>query len=346
MRLSSPNECISRLNVTELVAAMECMPVGVTIVERALSVRFWNETFCRLLDFPHDLMRPGVMLEDIFSFNARRGDYGPGNPDLLVKERMELARQFQPHHFMRTRPDGTILDITGRVIYDEHGGMTGFVTIYQDVTLEKRHEQQLKAANKELLLAYGDLKQAQIGSAAHEADRHKYYQLAVRDPLTGLFNRYYLEDAAGGLIGLRERNESSKLTMLIFDVDHFRDINEKYGQLGGDVVLRRVGALLAQESSRVGLAARFGADEFAVLLAGVCEEECFAFAERVRAAVTTVRFEQTMSTLTLTVSAVVVGHQVGESFPDLARRASAALHDAKSTEHKQGVSLKKGGKTR
>lgn len=317
----SPKGGSSRLNTTELVAAMQCMPVGVTIVESALKVRFWNEAFCRLLDFPGELMRPGVTLEDIFYFNARRGEYGPGNPDEQVKERMDLARQFQPHNFMRTRPNGTILDITGRVIHDEQGGMTGFVTIYQDVTLEKRHEQQLKAANKELMTVYGDLKQTLVNSAVLDADRHKRYQLAVRDELTDLFNRYYVEDAAGRLIGSHERSESSKLSLLLFDVDQFKDINEKYGLLGGDVVLRSIGALLAQESSGFGIAARFGADGFVVLVAGICDAECLALAERFRAAVSTIRFEQTLSTLTITVSAAVVEHHVGESFHDLIRRA-------------------------
>ena len=179
------------------------------------------------------------------------------------------------------------------------------------------------------MIAYGDLKQSQIGSAALEADRHKCYQLAVRDTLTDLFNRYYVEDVAGRLVGPHRRSESSQLSLVIFDVDHFKEINDKYGHLGGDVVLRRVGALLAQESSGFGLAARFGADEFAVILAGVCQAECVAFADRIREAVGAIRFEQTMSTLTLSVSAAVVEHHAGESFQDVIQRADGALHEAK-----------------
>ena len=131
------------------------------------------------------------------------------------------------------------------------------------------------------------------------------------------------------LVGPLRRSESSQLSLVIFDVDHFKDINEKYGHLGGDVVLRRVGALLAQESSGFGLAARFGADEFAVILAGVCQAECVAFADRIREAVGAIRFEQTMSTLTLSVSAAVVEHHAGESFQDVIQRADGALHEAK-----------------
>lgn len=316
------NDNTSNLSLNELVAAMQYMPVGVTIIERSLTLRFWNEAFCRLLDFPSDLMQPGVTLEDIFRFNALRGEYGPGNPDAHVAERMELTRQFQPHQFVRTRPNGTVLDVTGRVIYDEQGEMTGFVTLYRDLTFEKRQEQQVKAANKELVLAYDDLKQAQIGSIALETDPYKHYHLAVRDPLTGLFNRYYLEDAADNVIRMHEHNRALSQCLLVFTVDQFAEIIKQYGHLGGEVVTRRVGAVLAQESKRFSLAARCGAGRFVIFVADIPAEECLLYAERIREAVSAIRFEQTMAALHVTVSAKIVEHRCGESFSDLMKRAA------------------------
>lgn len=325
----SLNEAGPQLNVGELAAAMQCMPIGVTIIDRSLTVRFWNDAVCRFLDLPGEVMRPGVSLRELFEFNARRGDYGPGDPEQQVRQRLELAQQFQPHRFMRTRADGSILDIAGSVIYDEHGAMTGFVTIYQDVTVEKRHEQQLEETNKKLLMAYDDLKLAQIGYAAMEEDRRKYYQMAVRDPVTDLFTRYYMEDAAGRLIELHERNASAKLGLLIFDIDHFKTINDSYGHLSGDAVLKRVGVLLAQQSRRIDVAVRFGGDEFAVFLSGVGGDECMAFAERIRLGIAALRFDDTLSALTLTISIGVAEHRVGELLPDLIMRADAALYEAK-----------------
>ncbi|MES2256951.1 MAG: diguanylate cyclase [Pseudomonadota bacterium] len=317
------------LQVNELAAAMQYMPVGVSIIDSTLTVRFWNEAFCRLLDFPPEIMRAGVTLEALFHFNAQRGDYGPGDPDAQVRERIALTLQFQPHHFARTRADGTVLDITGRVIYDEHGQMSGFVTLYQDVTLERRHEQELQAKNKELQVAYDDLKLAQIGYAAMEEDRRKYYQMAVRDPVTDLFTRYYMEDAAGRLIELHERNASARLGLLVFDIDHFKTINDTYGHLSGDLVLRQIGLLLKQQSRRTDVAVRFGGDEFAVFLAGVAEGECFAFAERFRQAIAALRFDDDLSALTLSISAGVTEHRVGETMADMMLRADAALYEAK-----------------
>lgn len=327
----SSHDDFYQMSASDLAAAMQHMPVGVTIIDRQLTVRFWNDVFCRLQGFPDGLMRPGVTMEELFYFIARRGDYGPGDPEQQVRERIELASKFQPHHFTRTRPDGTVLDITGRLIYDAQREMAGFVTIYQDVTVEKRYEGQLEAKNKELTDAYEDLKLAQIGYVELEKDRRKYYQLAVRDSITDLFTRYYMEDAANRLIELHERNQSARLGLLVFDIDHFKDINDTYGHLGGDTVLRQIGRLVSKQSRRVDVPVRLGGDEFAIFLAGVGEVEGVAFAERIRQALTALRFEGDLLELTITVSAGVAEHRIGESLLELIERADTALYEAKRT---------------
>lgn len=329
MKLPPATDDIPNLRIRELVEAMQCMPVGVTIIDSALTMRFWNEAFCRLLNFSEAEMRPGVTLPDLLYFNARRGEFGPGNPEAQVEDRVQLARQFLPHQFTRTRPDGTVLNITGRVIHGEDGEALGFVTIYQDVTVEHRHEQHLLAANRELRIAYDDLKLAQIGYAAMEEDRRRYYHMAARDPLTGLFTRYYMEDAAARMIELHERNASARLALLIFDIDHFKDINDARGHLGGDVVLREVGQLLTQQSRKADVAVRFGGDEFAIFQAGASDDDCLAFAERVRLAVRALRLDGNLADLQLSISAGVAEHRLGESMNDLISRADAALYVAK-----------------
>jgi diguanylate cyclase (GGDEF)-like protein len=329
MQLHPATDDVSPLRISELVEAMQCMPVGVTIIDSTLTLRFWNDAFCRLLDFPPEVMRPGVTLRELFYFNAQRGDFGPGNADEQVAERIRLSLLFQPHQFTRTRPSGTVLNITGRVILGNDGGPFGFVTIYQDITLEHQHEQRLLAANKELQVAYDDLKLAQIGYAAMEEDRRRYYQIAVRDPLTGLFSRYYMEDAAVRLIEMHDRNASARLALLVFDVDRFKGINDTYGHLNGDLVLRRVGALLSQQSRRTDVAVRLGGDEFAVFQPGVGDSECLVFAERFRAAVNELRFDDELSGLRLSASIGVAEHRSGESLNELLSRADGALYQAK-----------------
>ena len=79
-------------------------------------------------------------MEAALRFNAERGDYGPGDVDEQVRERLDLARKFEAHQFERERPDGTVVEIRGRPVT---GG--GFVTVttYTDITDRKRAEQEL-----------------------------------------------------------------------------------------------------------------------------------------------------------------------------------------------------------
>jgi diguanylate cyclase (GGDEF)-like protein len=308
------------LSLNELVAAMQYLPVGVTIVESSLTLRYWNEAFCRLLDFPAELMRSGVTMRDVFRFNAERGEYGIGDVDTQVNERLTLARKFQPHQFVRTRPNGTVLEITGRVIYNDQGEMTGFVTLYRDLTVEKLQEQQVKAANKELVLAYDDLKRAKSGSIVSETDQLKHYRMAMRDPLTGLFNRYYLEDAADLVMRMYEHNQALRVSLLVFDVDGFADVQKQFGHVGGEVVMRRIGGILAENTHRYRLATRCSDGRFAVFVADTDADECMHYAARVQQAVAAIRFEKTMASLLVSVSASLVERRDGETCAQLLAR--------------------------
>jgi diguanylate cyclase (GGDEF)-like protein len=280
-------------------------------------------------DFPERLMRPGVPMADLFRYIALRGDYGPGDTDQQVSQRIALALKFEPHHFTRKRADGVVLEIMGRPILGQHGEAVGFVTIYQDVTTEKQYKEQLETKNNELLIALSDLRMALDGNAALQQDHSKYYQLAVRDPLTNMFTRYYMEDTVTRMIELHERSESDKLGVLAFDIDKFKSINDKHGHLAGDAVLQRVAALFLAQVRKVDVPVRLGGDEFLIFLAGVGQSACAVFAERMRRACAELHFEGELAGLAVTVSVGVTEHRRGESLRTLIERADAALYASK-----------------
>ena len=122
-----------------LRAALEYIDEGFTIIDENLSLRAWNKRVEVLLGFPDGTITDGTSLRDLIHFNAKRGEYGPGDPEELTRERMELARQFEPHRLVRERPDGTILEVRGNPVPG-----VGFVTIYKDITEQKRAERALK----------------------------------------------------------------------------------------------------------------------------------------------------------------------------------------------------------
>ena len=137
-------ELASKAALLELVVSN--VNQGISFVNADLTIDLCNEKFGELLELPPELCRPGVLLVDVFRFNAQRGEYGPGDPETLAQMRIAIARQRLPHQFERTRPsDGKTLEITGRPTPD--GGM---VTTYLDISERKDAEKRILKLNETL----------------------------------------------------------------------------------------------------------------------------------------------------------------------------------------------------
>ena len=125
---------------------------GLNLIQQALSIFNANMTlvtcnqrFIDLFELPNEIIIPGLSFADLNYFLARRGEFGPGDVDLLAAERIERARLFEPHYFERTRPNGQRISVEGHPL--ESGG---WVTIYSDITETWRNEQVLRARSDEL----------------------------------------------------------------------------------------------------------------------------------------------------------------------------------------------------
>jgi PAS domain S-box-containing protein len=128
-----------------LQAGLDRLDQGLTVIDANLHFVAWNKAFLRLLDFPEEMAFVGATFESFMRYNAERGEYGPGDVEELVAERMRLARSFTPHYTERDRPGGQILAVHGEPL--PHNG---FVTLYTDITVSRRHEQQIQQQNAEL----------------------------------------------------------------------------------------------------------------------------------------------------------------------------------------------------
>ncbi len=129
----------ANMKASHLAVTFDNMHQGVSVMDHDLRLVNFNNRFLDLLDFPRGKFKQGDSLADFFRYNAERGEYGPGDPEEQVQERVVLAKKFEAHRFQRTRPDGTVLEVTGNPI---PGG--GFVTIYTDVTEQVRQEAELR----------------------------------------------------------------------------------------------------------------------------------------------------------------------------------------------------------
>ena len=128
-----------------LQTGLDMLEQGLSIFDADLCLVAWNKAYVRLLGFPDDMAWLGAPFRSFIEFNARRGDYGPGDPAAQVAERLAAARTFTPHDIERVRPDGTVLRIRGQPVPGH-----GFVTLYSDVTERRRAEAIIRRHNTEL----------------------------------------------------------------------------------------------------------------------------------------------------------------------------------------------------
>jgi diguanylate cyclase (GGDEF)-like protein len=126
-------------------------------------------------------------------------------------------------------------------------------------------------------------------------------ELSNTDHLTGLFNRRYLMEALGKEVQ-RNLRKAGDLSLIIMDIDYFKQVNDAYGHLQGDSVLKKVAQLMQKELRAYDTAARYGGDEFIAVLPDASLEEAVCVANRVRISLNANRFSGPLSRLSLTVS--------------------------------------------
>ncbi|MDX1514648.1 MAG: EAL domain-containing protein, partial [Gammaproteobacteria bacterium] len=284
----------------QLQATLENMGQGISMFDADLRLVAFNQRFVELLEFPPDLVRKGESLETLFRYNAQRGEYGPGDSETLVRERMDLARRFEAHCFRRTRPNGTVLEIRGNPLPSGDG----FVTTYTDVT------------------------------EAHELSRQITHQ-ATHDALTGLINRWEFERRLERVIETTRR-DGSQHALCFLDLDQFKVINDTCGHVAGDSLLRQLGELLPECVRRRDTLARLGGDEFGVLM----EHCDLANAERVAGAlrreVESLQFqwEDKRFKLGISIGVVPIGPET-HSANEVLSSADAAVYAAKDQGRNQ-----------
>ena len=160
------------------------------------------------------------------------------------------------------------------------------------------------------------------------------YEEAIRDPLTGLYTRLYMKDAVAALLWSHDHHEISELSMAIFDIDHFKNVNDSHGHKNGDRILREVAGVILRQSPEIPI--RFGGEEFLVFIPDR-HEAAFALAERVRREVEAMRIDLGGAVIQVTLSAGIATHCQGETLDDFMHRADQFLYLAKNNGRNQTI---------
>ncbi|WP_246261661.1 EAL domain-containing protein [Azoarcus taiwanensis] len=123
------------------------LPQGITVFDETLRLKYWNDSAIEVLALPHEIVVPDVRFEDLIMVPATRGEYGPGDPGELVRQRRELALRFEAHSFERTRPNGRTHLVIGEPMFID-GRIAGFITTYTDITERKKIEREIERQNQ------------------------------------------------------------------------------------------------------------------------------------------------------------------------------------------------------
>jgi diguanylate cyclase (GGDEF)-like protein len=183
-----------------------------------------------------------------------------------------------------------------RTIQFRHRTIGSFnINLFLDVTRERAYQRELKA-------------------------------LAETDPLTGVMNRRSFFDAAAPFFSA---DASSHVAILVLDIDHFKLINDAYGHGGGDLVLQEFTRRCVDVMPKGARFARFGGEEFAILLPGLARAAARSTAEYLRARIETEPFRIPSAELSVTVSVGATVRRPGDTLDGMISRADKALYQAK-----------------
>jgi diguanylate cyclase (GGDEF)-like protein len=153
----------------------------------------------------------------------------------------------------------------------------------------------------------------------------EFEQLSVTDALTGLLNRRYIEARLAEEIK-RSNRHGLAMSFMMLDVDHFKSYNDTFGHPAGDEALKMVGDVIRNTLRSADVAARFGGEEFSILLPQTTGEEAAAIAERIRHNIENADFPHRQVTVSIGVASCSADLCVSA---DLVAAADRALYEAK-----------------
>ncbi|QMU60378.1 MAG: diguanylate cyclase [Gammaproteobacteria bacterium] len=151
---------------------------------------------------------------------------------------------------------------------------------------------------------------------------------ALRDPLTSLYNRQAYNEKISEIVTSTEEHDSN-LSLLIWDIDHFKRFNDIYGHVVGDKVLKAVAEKLSKLLKDNYFLARYGGEEFAMLTPGLSIEESKVYADHVRNEISNIAFIVKGKKVQITISCGITSIQISDNSQSIFERADKALYAAK-----------------
>jgi diguanylate cyclase (GGDEF)-like protein/PAS domain S-box-containing protein len=211
------------------------------------------------------------------------------------------------------------VDLRVTPLYDREQLLSGRLMVFRDITERKQVEKRLRYVNDKL---QGQL--IEIGIL-----QSKLREQAIRDPLTNLFNRRYLEETLDRELS-RAARENYPVCIIMIDLDHFKRINDTYGHEAGDLVLKAIADTLSEQSRRGDFACRYGGEEFVVAMPNISMETAYERAEFLRQSLNSLSVPYEYYNLSVTISMGIACYpENGQTREAILRAADQAMYAAK-----------------
>jgi diguanylate cyclase (GGDEF)-like protein len=322
------------------------------ITETMLHYRDFADIAARLLevvqhDLPADRIDYYALIEDdqLLTLSHRHHDARPAVDApadimaILGKTHTEWEEMHAECHCMRehrlhpgpfcSRPDGRGgLILTLPLFSPARERMNAVATIRLRDTDHLSHEMALVV--RQLATPLQVALEREVIYRGIEQQRQDAYQRSIRDPLTSLFSRRYMDDVVASYCAGEDSRSGAVVGAVMADLDHFKLINDRFGHAAGDLVLRQFAKRLEGVVADNDIAVRYGGEEFIVFSIGAGREETERLARRLRDVIARQPFRLGAERcLKVTASIGVAQRLDGESLDSLIHRADGALYLAK-----------------
>lgn len=305
--------------------AINSMDTGIIILDKDDVILDLNISAAKYINYRNGQV---LKIEDLLEYSQNKtatsdflGEYRRSNRH-YIKTEIVFHKEHTVYFSINVSP-----------VIDQSNNLLGRVITINDVSelhelLEQVNEnnKMLKKQNKELLMVHEEL------SAAYNT----LEELATTDYLTGCYNRRYLLQRFEYEIALAHRYQKP-FSIILFDLDKFKLINDTYGHLVGDVILCGVVKVVRQNLRKTDILSRFGGEEFLIYAPGTGKKEAITFAERIRAEVEGNCIETSGGEIYVTISMGIVSlsDEALETLAEppienLLNKADLALYEAKS----------------
>jgi diguanylate cyclase (GGDEF)-like protein/PAS domain S-box-containing protein len=299
----------------QLSRAVEQSPASIVITDTSGRIEYVNPRFTEVT---------GYSAEEAIGENPRilKTELTPQSTHRDLWKTVTAGRNWQGE-FVNCKKNGELYYELASIspILDAQGSITHYVAVKENISERKESQLQLRAMNDQLT------QQVRENLKLQEVLREQ----AIRDPLTHLYNRRYLDETIGRDLARAER-EKYPVSFMMIDIDHFKGFNDTYGHTAGDKVLVALADLLRTHIRQGDIACRYGGEEFLIIMSEVGEMDAKRRAEEVCRGFSGLHTSYSGIELSATISIGIAFYPShGSDAQSVIKIADAALYKAKQT---------------